>query len=161
MSTIYRFVFTYSFFIYFIIVRSSSNETLNYVFTNDELVNANYSDSVKRVENYYNYTVFNQTAASAQPEDNAGSERSMVMKIDTPAPRKNFSRTSESVESSTKKPKSHAWVTKPFIEGLKDFRVRTSRNKLCQMQSDLYEEHLRNQTLWAVRSKFFMLVFRI
>lgn len=154
MSIICRFVFTYSFFIYFIIVRSSSNETLNYVLTNDGLLNANYSDSVKRADSYYNYTVSNQTAAPAQPEDNAGSERSMVMKIDTPPPRKNLSRSRESVESTTEQPKSHAWISKPLMEGLKDFRVRTSKNRLCQMQSNLYEAHLRNQTLWAVRSKF-------
>lgn len=161
MSIICRFVFTYSFFIYFIIVRSSSNETLNYVLTHDELLKANNSDLVKRLENYYNYTVLNQTATTAQPKDDAEGERSMVMKIDTPAPRKNFSRTRESVKSSTGQPKSHAWISEPLIEGLKGFRVKSQKNQLCQTQSDLYDAHLKNQTLWAIRSKCFKSLLRI
>lgn len=161
MSIICRFVFTYSFFIYFIIVRSSSNETLNYVLTHDELLKANNSDLVKRLENYYNYTVLNQTATTAQPKDDAEGERSMVMKIDTPAPRKNFSRTRESVKSSTGQPKSHAWISEPLIEGLKGFRVKSQKNQLCQTQSDLYAAHLKNQTLWAIRSKCFKSLLRI
>ena len=40
-----------------------------------------------------------------------------------------------------------AWISRPFREGLTDFSVKASANPLCKIQSALYEQHLKNNTL--------------
>lgn len=45
------------------------------------------------------------------------------------------------------------WIAYPFREALANFVVHSENNEACNRQLRIYQSHLRNQTLWAVRCK--------
>lgn len=47
-----------------------------------------------------------------------------------------------------------SWVSDLFYQALANFTVRNVGSTACQKQAKMYDEHLRNYTSWAVRSKY-------
>ena len=47
------------------------------------------------------------------------------------------------------------WITELFYEAKAEFQIDSNVNSECKRDFDLYKLHLRNQSVWAVKSKFF------
>lgn len=47
-----------------------------------------------------------------------------------------------------------SWVSDLFHQALANFTVRNVGSAACRKQAKMYDEHLRNYTSWAVRSKY-------
>lgn len=50
------------------------------------------------------------------------------------------------------------WITQLLAEKLADFRPRGTGNPECNAQSEIYQQHLKNLTLWAMQSKCCLIV---
>lgn len=51
------------------------------------------------------------------------------------------------------------WISQLFYEAENAFHMDSNVNAECKRDFDLYKLHLRNQSIWAVRSKFFVHFF--
>lgn len=45
------------------------------------------------------------------------------------------------------------WISQIFFEAEATFRMAEQASDLCKRDFNLYQSHLRNQSIWAVRSK--------
>jgi len=52
------------------------------------------------------------------------------------------------------------WISEMFHQALANFTIRHVGNSTCQLQSDMYDRHLRNHTSWAVRSEYIHYIFK-
>lgn len=146
-----KFIFTLILCSRIVVALLPSNETLEYIIT--KIFDNTTESNVIRLlpsENYYNYTVLNNT----HDEDQYETEKfKTIMKINLTNGKK-LQEISKPVESKFELNQTPEWISHPLREGLKEFRIRPSTNKKCKIESDLYEAHLKNQTLWAIRSKY-------
>ncbi len=125
----------------------ASNDSLQYYVAKAVEKNLSESTPIAILQNYYNYTVVNQT----EQEDGMSGT---IMKIEPPEVKQLESTTLSPVTTSARVVENPKWVLYTLREGLNNFRVRSDTNPKCQSHSDLYEMHLKNQTLWAIKSKF-------
>nr|XP_018918078.1 PREDICTED: nose resistant to fluoxetine protein 6-like [Bemisia tabaci] len=65
----------------------------------------------------------------------------------------NHAATRNSEQNANQSGRKLSWISHVLSEKLSNFRPRSRTNHLCNQQSDLYEESLRNFTLWAVQMK--------
>lgn len=47
------------------------------------------------------------------------------------------------------------WVSQLFALASQQFDLNAEQNAQCKRDYDLYQLHTRNQSIWAIRSKFF------
>lgn len=66
----------------------------------------------------------------------------------------NHAATRNSEQNANQSGRKLSWISHVLSEKLSNFRPRSRTNHLCNQQSDLYEESLRNFTLWAVQSEY-------
>lgn len=152
-------------FVPIVVAAEPSNETASAQFSVTKWSLENTTDlSVAQPDislNYYNYTIHNRSLSDdgvEHEDENENGKPSIVMRIQPPSTSK--SNIEQPLPStSTPTPRTNTgdakleWISKPLREGLSDFKVRSKSNSRCNLHSDLYKMHLRNQTLWAVRSK--------
>lgn len=148
MKLLEVFVVLYSFALY--VVAELSNETTEFSITKLIENAANLTVIKENVSQFNNYnpTVEKKSRGSLINDDNAKS--SIAMRIQPPSRNK----TKRPLQDSSNAKKLD-WIYKPLREGLTDFRVRGLSNSQCDFQSDLYDMHLKNQTLWAIRSEYY------
>lgn len=147
MKLLEVFVVLYSLALF--VVAELSNETTEFSITKLIENAANLTvikQNVSQVNNY-NRTVEKKSRSSLINDDNAKS--SIAMRIQPPSRNKTKRPLQDSSNS-----KKLEWISKPLREGLTDFKVRSLSNAQCNFQSDVYDMHLKNQTLWAIRSKY-------
>lgn len=51
------------------------------------------------------------------------------------------------------------WISQLFHEAEMAFQMDSNVNAKCKRDFDLYKLHLRNQSVWAVKSKLFFSIF--
>jgi len=52
-----------------------------------------------------------------------------------------------------------SWVSDLFYQALANFTLRHAGSSECRKQAEIYDNHLRNYTSWAVRSEYFMVYY--
>lgn len=114
------------------------------------------------LNNFYNYTTLEN---DTNGYENTSIKSSTVMKISPRTGRKYVEITTPPPEPESSTSSSNLeWIARPLREGFTDFKVKSQTNQACNLQSDLLEMHLKNNTMWAVRSKYeiahsFLLIF--
>ncbi|XP_065216089.1 nose resistant to fluoxetine protein 6-like [Planococcus citri] len=145
---LFLFIFSHQ-YVYSQVENDFKNDTVEYV-VNKLFENVSDSDVLNlfnTLNNYYNYTLENGTVNY----DNSSIKSSTVMKINPPRTgRKYIEVTTPPPESSTKAANLE-WISRPLREGLADLKVRSQTNQACNLQSQMYEMHLKNDTIWAIR----------
>lgn len=47
------------------------------------------------------------------------------------------------------------WVSELFMQARQEFNIDTETNPECKRDFELYKMHLQNQSVWAIRSKYY------
>lgn len=55
-------------------------------------------------------------------------------------------------------PRQRKWVTQLFMEAADKFDMNANVSAECKRDFELYKKHLQNQTVWAVRSKYCIVI---
>lgn len=140
-------------YVYSQVEKNENNDTVDQVVTKlfENVSNSDILHLFNTLNNYYNYTSDNEAIAY----DNTSEKSSTVMKINPRTGRKYLESVTEPSSSTSPEVVSKLeWVSRPLREGLSNFRVKSPKNQACNLQSDMYEMHLKNNTLWAVRSEY-------
>jgi len=140
----YAFLIT-CFFVY-VYASDESTETTEYAL--ESATNAEAETETNITHQYYDYAIENRSQETDQNQKDR-IKITPIMKI-TPPKIKTLVQQPERQDSSSEL----IWISRPFRQGLTDFRVRTAKNSLCDLQSALYEQHLKNNTLWAIQSEY-------
>lgn len=53
------------------------------------------------------------------------------------------------------------WIADIFAEAENKFTIHPDANERCSRDFDLYKSHLKNESIWAIRSKLKLIIFTI